>query len=192
MNGMEGRGKTPNPTRPPWTARNERERRAMVDWVNKKLDEENATEAQRYADNFPPVIAPEHAEKYFKWRSEGGLERAAAEAGVIDLARALVRSRWPYLADLVQLPPLKRGEKFRPELTGVLTGAQLRHKLSIADAAKDVKRIRRLWQAHYGQKNRRPSDGPSAVQIAAKRHGVSVEEVELRLKKFLRVKSPIS
>ena len=188
MSGMQ-RGAT----LPPWIARNERHRRRMIEWVNARLDELDAADAQRQASIVdedgrycPP---PEHAEKYYKWRDGGGLERAAADRGFIDQARSLVRSRWPYIADLVQLPPLKRGEKYRPELTGVRTGGQLVRRWRIASAAADVKRIRELWQVHYeGKKNRHPDDGPSAVQIAADRHGVSVEEVELKLKKFLRPK----
>ena len=34
-------------TLPPWTARNERERRMMHDWVNARLNEENQAEAER-------------------------------------------------------------------------------------------------------------------------------------------------
>jgi hypothetical protein len=86
--------------------------------VNARLNEENQAEAERRigdadldAPYRPPVIAPEHAEKYNKWRREGGLERAAAEHGVMELARRRVRSVFPLLADLVQLPPLKRGKK---------------------------------------------------------------------------------
>jgi hypothetical protein len=176
---------------PPWTACCERDRRLMRDWVNARLDEENRAEAERQVGDAdldapyrPPVIAPEHAEKYTKWRREGGLERAAAEHGVIELARDRVRSVLPLLADFVQLLPLKRGKKYYPARSG--------HRLHIAGAAKDVKRIRALWQAHYGRRNRRPSDGLSAIEIAAARHDVTPREIELHLKKFLRGKSPIS
>lgn len=130
--------------------------------------------------------------KYNKWRREGGLELEAAKHGVIEPARDLVRSVFPLLADLVQLPPLKRGEKYNPELAGVRTVGELRHKWSIAAAAKDAKRIRALWEAHDTRRNRRPTDGPSAIEIAAERHEVSVEEVELHLKNFLRGNSRIS
>jgi len=55
-----------------------------------------------------------------------------------------------------------------------------------------VKRIRELWQVHYGKKNRHQQDGATAVEIAAARNHVSDEEVELKLKhskgKFLRAK----
>jgi hypothetical protein len=112
----------------------------MGDWVNARLDEENQAEAKRQIGNAdlaapyrPPVIAPEHAEKYTKWRREGGLERAAAEHGVIELARDRVRSVLPLLADLVQLPPLKRGKKYYPAQSG--------RRLHIAGAAKDVEHI---------------------------------------------------
>jgi hypothetical protein len=184
-------GMKPDPTKPRWTARNERERRMMHDWVNARLNEENQAEAERRigdadldAPYRPPVIAPEHAEKYNKWRREGGLERAAAEHGVIKPARDKVRSVFPLPADLVQLPPLKRGKKYYPARSG--------HRLHIAGAAKDVERIRVLWKAHYNRRNRRPSDGLSAIEIAAARHDVTPHEIELHLKRFSRGKSPIS
>jgi hypothetical protein len=172
-------------TLPPWTAGNERERRMMHDWVNARLDEENQAEAKRLVGDVdpdapyrPPVIAPEHAEKYNKWRREGGFELEAAKHGVIEPARKLVRSVFPLLADLVQLPPLKRGKKYYP--TRSVKG------LHIAGAANDVERIRVLWKAHYNRRNRRPSDGPSAIEIAAERHEVSVEEVVSHLKNLRR------
>ena len=95
-----------------------------------------------------------------------------------------MRSIFPLLADFVQLLPLKRGKKYHP--------AQSIHRIDIAAAAADVKRIRTLWQAHYGRRNRRPCDGLSAIEIAAARHDVTPREIELHLKKFLRGKSPIS
>ncbi len=177
---------------PPWIARNPRDRQAMECWVIARLDDLDAAERQRQADNFPPVVPPEHAEKYDKWRREGGLEFEAAKRGVIVPARDLVRTVFPLLADLVQLPPLKRGEKYRPEHAGIRTFGELRHRWRIDSAAKDVARIREVWQSHYGKRNRRPADGPSAVEIAAKRHDVSFKEVELRLKNFSRDKSHIS
>ena len=42
-------------TLPPWTASNERDRHAMERWVVARLDELDAAEPQRQADNFPPV-----------------------------------------------------------------------------------------------------------------------------------------
>ena len=122
-------------TLPPWTAGNGRERQMMHDRVNARLNEENQAEAERRIGDAdldapcrPPVIAPEHAEKYNKWRREGGLERAAAEHGVIELARRRVRSVFPLLADLVQLPPLKRGKNIIPPdpATGFISLARRR------------------------------------------------------------------
>jgi hypothetical protein len=193
----------PNATLPPWIARNERERQEMVAWVNARLDEQDAEERRRQADPFPPVIPPEHAEKYNRWRDEGGLERLAAQHGVIGPARDLIRSRWPLLADLVQLPPLGRGEKYlrsggvsitdkRRDAHGrSLAMLEAHRKGHVVKAAWDVQRIKRIWQDHYGRKNRHATDGPSANEIAAERHGVTAEEVELHLKMFLRTKSRI-
>jgi hypothetical protein len=40
---------------------------------------------------------------------------------------------------------------------------------NLEDAVQDVQRIRNLWRRHYGKRNRHPTDGPSAVDIAVRR-----------------------
>ena len=169
----------PDPTLPRWIAQDQRDRQTMHDWVNARLDELDAEERRRQADPFPPVIAPEHAEKYDKWRREGGLELLAMEHGVIGPMRDLVRSRFPTLPvdDIVHLPPLGRGKKY--VRTGGVSITDKRpigvaaHGAYVAAAAEDVKRIREIWQmpppSGFGKRNRHPTDGPSAAELGVER-----------------------
>jgi len=175
---------------PPENLKGEGDRQAMIDWAAAMIDEDD--EARSEALLFDLGVPPEHREKYFKWRREGGYELEAAKHGFIEPARELIRQRWPLLARLAQPPKLKRGEKYHPELAGIRTAGQLLHKADVKAAAKDVGRVRELWRAHYGKQNRRPADGPSAIDIAAERHGVSTDAVASHLKRaFLRTKSRI-
>jgi hypothetical protein len=61
-------------------------------------------------------------------------------------------------------------------------GAPKKIARAIEMAARDVVRIRRLWEAEYGRKNRHSDDGPSAEWIASKRWKVNEEAVRRRLK----------
>lgn len=170
-----------DPTRPLWRARNERECQQMIDWVSAKLDE-------------PPLLSPEDAarrvEEVRKDIREGGPQARAAHEGHVGPARELIRKHFPPLAAFVQLLPLKRGQKYRRKKS--FGGARAYRRRRVENAAADVDRIREIWKAHYGKRNRRATDGPSAPEIAAERHGVTADEVEQYLKTFLRMKSRIS
>ena len=138
---------------PPEKLKSEDDRQANIDSVSASIDEDDETRSEALLIDIPP----EHQEKYDKWRREGGLERAAADDGVIEPMRALVRSVFPYAADLLQLPKLKPGQKFRR-----ISLPEAERKGRIADAAKDATRIRALWRRFYGKQNRHSDDGPSA------------------------------
>jgi uncharacterized iron-regulated protein len=53
----------------------------------------------------------------------------------------------------------------------------------VDQALADVQRIRRIWLQEYFRVNRRKSDGPSADDIAAARHGVTRNEILNRQKR---------
>jgi hypothetical protein len=94
------------------------------------------------------------------------LTRSAAWHGNMQPLHAIYSHLEPFL----QAP--KRGRGKHPR----------RKNFAVERAAADVKTIRALWQEHYGKKNRHAGDGPSAVEIAARRWGVDPAEVERALK----------
>jgi hypothetical protein len=120
-----------------------------------------------------------------------------AQHGNIGPARELVRKVFPYLADLLQAPKLKRGEKYLLyEIDGVVVprGAcyadvklQVARKKRIDAAVADVTRIKRIWKDHYGRTSRGERQ-VSAIDIAAERHGVTANKVAERLKRVSRTK----
>ena len=135
---------------------------------------------------------PERADR---WRREGGFELQGAQHGDIKPARELIWRHFPLLADLVQLPPLKKGERRKPyTINGVTVRPADRHRLAIelvregerrkvvAKAAEDVIRIRRIWRENFGKTNCPKGAGPTAVEIAAERHAVEPAEIDLYFK----------
>jgi hypothetical protein len=192
----------PRREKPPWTALNELDHQAMIRWVNEKLDQGGGLRGlpPEHAARLTPESLAESSKEYLRWWREGGPELELAQHGNIKPARERVRKVFPHLADLLQLPKLKRGEKYRPyTVDGAIGGVIHRpgvpfaklveeheHKKSVAAAVADVTRIKRIWAAPephgYGRTNR--SKGQvSAIEIAAARNGVSVAEVTERLKR---------
>lgn len=49
-------------------------------------------------------------------------------------------------------------------------------RLPLENALDDVRDIRKIWQKHFG-KSYAPRNGPSAISIAAQRHGLSEDEL---------------
>jgi len=185
--------------KPPWTARNEHDRRDMVAWVNARLDAGDGRRAlsPKHAARLTHESLAESIKQANKRLREGWDELELAQHGDIGPARELVRKIFPPLADLLQPPKLKRGEKHLPyTIDGVIVPrdaryADVKHEIErkqrIDDAVADVKRIKRIWQEHYGKTNRHQAQ-VSAVEIAVERHGVDVEEVTERLKRVSRAK----
>ena len=167
--------------KPPWTARNKRERQAMVDWVNARLDK-----LQKRASPLRALrIANGGArkEREYEWVEKGNgavvltprpddgtFEALKALEGDIEPARALIREHYPLLVDLglVRLPPLQRGKKYHPVFER-FSRTDNEHRIGpdpvwrkyyrkrqLDNAAADVKRIREIWQRPgpygYGRK----------------------------------------
>ena len=190
--------------RPPWTALNERERQAMIDWVNARLDEGGGGRglSPEHAARLTPENLARGIKQLHKWMGEGGPELELAQHGNIEPARELVRKVFPYLADLLQPPKPKRGEKYlRYEIDGVVVPRdacyadvkrEVERKKRIAAAVADARRIKRIWAAPephgYGLKKRGRDDRPSAIEIAAERHGVDLDKVAEGLKRVSRTK----
>ena len=150
---------------PPWQARSERERFMMFDWVNDELNRlPDGTE------NWKPN-PPDVARRHLDWIFNLGPEIESARHGYIEP----LRRKLPHLADFLHLPKMKRGKRFQkhPRVFD-----------KVVAAAVTARQIMALWKKHYGKKNRRPSDGPSAAEIAAERWDVDVEAVLRQLKRI--------
>ena len=80
-----------------------------------------------------------------------------------------LKQAFPDLARFLKLPKRKRGER----------GPSRRYD-PVMGAAKDVRRIRALWQQHYRRKKR--TSAPYAEEIAADRWAVSVAAVASKIK----------
>lgn len=184
---------------PPWVAHNEREREQMVEWVNKRLDQGGGRRglSPAHAARLTPESIAEGIKQFHKRQREGAPELELAQHGDIEPARELVRKVFPYLADLLQPPKPKRGEKYlRYEIDGVVVPRdacyadvklEVERKKRIDAAVADVTRIKRIWQDGYGRRNRGECQ-VSAIEIAVERNSVSADEVIERLKRVSRTK----
>jgi hypothetical protein len=137
--------------RPPFSARNARERNAMIEWTHGVLDE--------YFNEYYYDDVLSEAEEECRKRGLPRLELPgaikAARQGDVTYMRKLVHAE---VAELIQPPKLSRGEKYkRPH-----------RDLAVRETAKIV---RRIWLVYYGRHRRRTSDGASAKDIAAAYHG---------------------
>lgn len=157
--------------KPPWG-----DTAARVRWTNKRLDQKGGLRglSREHAARLTPESLAESSRRYLEWQRGGGPELELAHHGDIGPARELVRKAFPYLADLVQLPKLKRGEKFLPyTIDGATEIAEpgewrrpppggtihrpavpfedllkeAEQKKRLADAVADVTRILRIWAA---------------------------------------------
>jgi hypothetical protein len=154
---------------PPWEPRKNRSRadqernhRWMTRWVNEELDRMTWEETRK-------DLAGENALTPLEYKS-WAIERAK-DGNIYPL-----RDIYPDLAPFLHPPKLKRGQRF-PKYVGYDP---------LQAAAKDVKRIRALWQKHYGKKNRPRDDPLTAEGIAAARHEIGVDALVSKMKKSPR------
>lgn len=89
-----------------------------------------------------------------------------AERGNIEPLRA----RYPHLKQFLFPPKLKKGQRFPPDPFWVY-GTSLAARMAI----DDVWRIRMLWKHYFKKQNRPRGNDCTAVGIAAKRNGISVD-----------------
>jgi hypothetical protein len=151
--------------KPPWHARDQRERELMFQWVLDTGDRQVQADLVEAAEKFGKRL-PEWKAEARRAHAEYRGEIRAAEIGNIEP----LRKRFPLIAKFINLPPGYKPKR-RPK---PISKAML--------AARAVKFIRALWQREYGRKNRRPDDGQSALEIAARIFNVSVSEIAKKMK----------
>jgi hypothetical protein len=141
---------------PPFSARGERDRTAMIEWMHGVLDE-------YYAEHYYDVVLGE-AEAECRRQGYSRLELP----GAIKVARhgdvQYLRRLYPEITEFVQPARLARGQR-HPQP----------HRLDHVRAT--AKLVQRIWLAYYKRHRRRASDGPSAREIAAAYHGVDEDAV---------------
>ena len=155
---------TSNEKLPPYTAKDQRERQEMIEWVCQKLLEDEA----RPLTPFKNPLSPDYIKKW---------EIQQAWHGNIKPLQKTYPELAPFLC-----PPKKRKQK-----------KDLSRGDDIEWVASDVQRIRNLWQKYYNKIRRHKTDGESAYEIAViyfERHPMgargrippTLDEVEARLK----------
>jgi hypothetical protein len=80
-----------------------------------------------------------------------------------------LRKLLPSLAEFIHAPPLARGQRHKPQFDPYAA-------LLLELALDDVREIRQIWREHFG-KAYAPPRGPTALTIAAERHGVTEEQL---------------
>lgn len=98
---------------PLWSARNQRERRDMEDWVNQHLD--RIVDREIYDPTFMQKQHESANKIRFPKKSDYLFEIDEAERGNIEP----LRRRFPLLAKYLHLPKRKRGQRF-PKVPAVL------------------------------------------------------------------------
>ena len=166
----------------------------MVTWINEKLDQCTSPDEDTKIDNYMREEAERVGKQFRVW--EEWAKQEEAEHGIkpkfrlLDLLRddtlsieleqaehgniEPLRNRFPQLAKYLHLPKRpsrgKRWPKFKDKYADD----------PVMMAIEDAKSIRALWKMAYdGKSNRKPDDGWSALQIAAMRRRVTVDEIKI-------------
>ena len=135
----------------------------MYEWLMAKLDDHLEAEMAEANKN------PDHSAAR-EWLASDGPALEAAELHD-DVTR--LRERYPRLARFIHPMRLPRG-KHRP------SRQEGDYDLRVRFAAADVRRIRKLWQRHYGRRNRASGTKPPEF-FAAARWRVDEENVIRKL-----------
>jgi hypothetical protein len=91
-----------------------------------------------------------------------------------------LRELYTEIVEFLAVPKRKRGQ--RRSYRNVSANFK---RFSLRLVVRDVQRIRKLWQQHYGLKNRRGGQ-VSAEEIAGRRHGMTEDEVHKAKEKVSR------
>jgi hypothetical protein len=149
---------------PPWSARNQREKDMMRDWMFYQIEEayrEQREELLLERTNIWVLIEDEAI--------------AEAERGDLTKLRQLFRPKFhPFLQ-----PPRRRGRRPYARRPNDSSSEWFDESAKLLMARKLVPLIRKIWQEHYRRSRRRPEDGFAAYEIAAAYFDIEdVEAVE--------------
>jgi hypothetical protein len=158
-------------TKPPWDA----PRPVMEKWVNEQLDAKGL-------EFFKTTVCAEIAEDDEQGRLDDEISFAEIAGDIQPLRERLLE----LLPALAKTPAQARGLKYVAENFVHLPKRARGHRYQKLDdpvgaAVEDCKRIRALWQKHYGKRNRGNSL-VSAETIAAKRRKITVDKIIERRK----------
>jgi hypothetical protein len=147
---------------PPWKASSAAERQAMIDAVVAELlrEDEHAEALIARWDGAMPLEAV--------FRSELNAAKQYARRGNIGPLREILSGIDPELAEFIHEPPRIQGQR-RPRLA---SWEQMQAHDEDASQARNIGRVRAIWQWQYGRWKRHASDGPSAAEIVAAYHAV--------------------
>jgi hypothetical protein len=142
----------------------------MRQWVNERLDEENAAfDIQQMkieaTQDWGPDPTPEEMRQH---RRRFVFDMAKSAAQDHDDVR-LLRKLYTEIADFIHPRKRKRGQRRRPRGNWI-------KRWHLRVAIDDVHRIRGIWVQHYGKRNR-PRGTVTAEAIAAERHDLTEDEV---------------
>jgi hypothetical protein len=166
---------------PRWICRDEKDQQRLEAWTNAQLDAIDAV--------FEAAYDPARDPFYIFHPTLAALEEENAQrvkrGRVILAARAGDHETLARLADTLELRRLafkrhrrgrEKGERRPRDLPQVT-------KVCCEDALDDVEHIRRIWKREYGRQNRGADSPPTAMGIAARRHGIEDETTLINFKK---------
>jgi hypothetical protein len=139
-----------------WHARDQRERRDMIEWTLAILDEYFK---EYYYDDMLSEIQEECRRKGYSRLEMPYAMKMWRQGDAQPLQRL-----YPEIKEAIQPPKLGRGKKY-PKL------GQFDHVRETANI------IRRFWRAYFRKYRRRPEDGASAQEIAAEYHKLNEDDV---------------
>jgi hypothetical protein len=154
---------------PPWFARNERDKRWMVEWCHAELV---ALDWSMHPYELKQGDRPKALDQRLR------LAKAAARDGDVGPLRRL----YPEIVEYIHAKR-KQGERRSYRKPDWCCWEEF-GRVALLDAAiDDVHQLRtKIWPRHYGRSRRRIDDGPSAEAIAGALHGLSEDEVKAAIK----------
>jgi hypothetical protein len=157
---------------PPWDA----PAAVMTAWVNERLDDMDEEIFEKLDQEMSEKHRQGSLDDLIRIAEHGEIDPLREELSVLlpTLAKSPTQAReFEYIVEhFLHLPKRKRGQR-RYRL--------MKEEDHVGNAINDIKRIYALWRKYHGKRNR--TNGlVGAETIAAERHGVTVDQINNRLK----------